>query len=103
MYRFVVIDTNKYTRLVALRDPAGRHHVAHCTSDLPPTACELDGELPSVGFALLIGHEGKAYRLVFSQINCSQRWVQRLLHPEQVVLAPYQLASLPPVAHPSPA
>jgi hypothetical protein len=89
MYRYHVIDTNKSSRLIALRDPVGRCHVAHCTSDMPEIEAALDGDLPAVGFALLIGEAGKAIRLIFSHVNCGELWALGLLHPEH---APAQQA-----------
>jgi hypothetical protein len=42
----------------------------------------MDGHLPAVGFALLIGEGGIPIRLIFSHVNCGQRWALGLLHPE---------------------
>ena len=84
MFTYVVAATDASCRLVALRDPAGRYHVAHCTSDLPGIEQELGGNQPAVGFALLIGTAGKVYRLIFSQINCGQRWALEQLHKGSV-------------------
>ena len=84
MVRYIVADRDPGHRLVALRDADGRHHVAHCTSDLPGIEQELGGNQPAVGFALLIGTAGKVYRLIFSQINCGQRWALEQLHKGSV-------------------
>jgi hypothetical protein len=54
MHSYTVIDVNVSTRLVALRDPVGPYHAAHCTSNLPPVGQELMGSLPERGFMLLI-------------------------------------------------
>jgi hypothetical protein len=80
MYRYFVSGVNESDRLIALRDPDGRHHIAHCTSDLPPVESELHGPPAAVGFALLIGADGKVCRLIFSQINCSARSALRPCH-----------------------
>jgi hypothetical protein len=81
MYVYTVIDVNPNSRLVALRDNHSRYHVAHCTSILPALGDELQGSLPERGFTLLIGLDGGACRVTFSQINCSQTWVFGVLHP----------------------
>ena len=80
MYRFIVVDVVAGSRLVALCDDAGRYHVAHCTSDLPNIRHELIGDLPSMGFALLIDDAGVIFRLIYSQVNCGQRFVFDQLH-----------------------
>jgi hypothetical protein len=82
MYLYTVIDINKYNRLAVLRDPMGQYNVAHCASDLPLIESALDGPLAAVGLALLLGDDGKVFRLIFSQINCSQLRALGMLHPE---------------------
>ena len=81
MYAYTVTDINPNSRLVALRDHRGRYHAAHCTSILPALGEELQGSLPERGFTLLIGSDGGACRVTFSQINCGQNWVSAVLHP----------------------
>jgi hypothetical protein len=90
LHLYTVTDTNATTRSVALRDLGGRHHVAHCNSDLPPLESVLEGASPAVGLALLLGPAGNAHLLNFSQVDCSQQWVLRLLHPDHVALVPCQ-------------
>jgi hypothetical protein len=90
VHLYTVTDTNAITGSVALRDLGGRHHVAHCASDLPPLESELEGASPAVGLALLLGPAGNAHLLNFSQIDCSLQWVRRLLHPDHVAPAPCQ-------------
>jgi hypothetical protein len=88
MYRYLVADTCAATRLVALRDPAGRYHVAHCTSPLPDVQSVLGGFLPSVGSALMRGERGEVVRLTFRQVHCGQRRALELLHADGVPAEP---------------
>ncbi len=73
MHEFIVFDTNTSTRLVALMDEAGRHHVAHCTADLPLVDARLHGAEVAPGFALMLGARGMAYRFIFSHLDCGER------------------------------
>jgi hypothetical protein len=81
MHSYTVIDINSSTRLVALRDPDGRYHAAHCTSGLPLVGQELRGALPERGFTLLIQSDGAVCRMTFSEVNRGQAWVFGVLHP----------------------
>jgi hypothetical protein len=88
MHHYVVIATNRDNRLIVLADSDGHHHVAQCTGDFPDTDFQLSGALPSVGFAVLIGLRGDAYRLIFSLINCSREWALRLVLADRAVRVP---------------
>jgi hypothetical protein len=90
MQRYVVSAANKNTRLVALTDSTGRHHVAQCTSNLPMTESLLSGAVPAVGFALLMGLEGDPYRLIFSHIDCNAQWMLDEVHAAQTTSSTYQ-------------
>jgi hypothetical protein len=70
MHEYIVFDTNTSSRLVALMDQAGRHHVAHCTADLPLVDTRLHGAQAMSGFALMLGPRGAVYRLIFSHLDC---------------------------------
>jgi hypothetical protein len=72
MREYVVFDANPSSRLVALMDDSGRHHVAHCTADLPPVDHKLHGAAAAAGFALLVGAHGVVYRVIFSQVDCGE-------------------------------
>jgi hypothetical protein len=85
MYPYIVVDTNRDNRLVALQDSNGLHHVAYCTSDLPPVNSALSGTLPAVGFAQMAGPGGETCRLILGEVNCSQSRALRLLRPELMV------------------
>jgi hypothetical protein len=80
MYRYTVVDTDASKRLIALRDDAGRYHVACCRSLLPEVDFRLLGDLPALGIALLLDTSGKVYRMVFSRINCDQVAVFDQMH-----------------------
>jgi hypothetical protein len=80
MREYVVLDTNTNSRLVALMDAAGRHHVAHCTAELPPVDGRLHGVESALGFALMLGAKGMVYRLIFSHVNCGERTATEQLH-----------------------
>jgi hypothetical protein len=82
MHRYLVADVSKSNRLVALRDPSGRFHVAHCTSELPAIQAVLDGFSPAIGFALLTGPRGEVVRLIFSHVHCGHSHALALLHAE---------------------
>jgi hypothetical protein len=82
MYRFLVADACAATRLVALRDPAGRYHVAHCTSVMPEVKTVLEGHFPALGFALLTGQRGEVVRLAFTHVCCGQWRAHALLHAD---------------------
>jgi hypothetical protein len=70
---YFVADTDERARLVELRDLVGEFHFAYCISELPRVGAELWGDLPSIGFALMLGPQNQVYRLIFSDINCGQR------------------------------
>jgi hypothetical protein len=76
VYDYTITDINPNSRLVALRDQHGRHHLAHCTSDLPAVGECLSGAQPLRGFGLLIGTDGTVCRMTFSQIHCGAAWVR---------------------------
>jgi hypothetical protein len=82
MYRYLVADTCTVTRLVALRDSAGRYHVAHCTSVLPNVRTVLEGLAPAIGFALLTGLRGEVVRVIFCEVCCGPRRALALLHAD---------------------
>jgi hypothetical protein len=73
MREYVVFDANPSSRLVALMDASGRHHVAHCTADLPPIDHKLHGAAAVPGFALMLGAQGMVYRLIFTQLDCGEQ------------------------------
>jgi hypothetical protein len=73
MREYVVFDANPSSRLVALMDESGRHHVAHCTADLPPIDHKLHGAAAAPGFALMLGAHGLVYRMIFSQLDCGEQ------------------------------
>jgi hypothetical protein len=69
MVRYTVVAIEAGSRLVALRDDAGRYHAARCRSLLPQIDRRLHGDHPALGIALLMDTSGRAYRMMFSQIN----------------------------------
>jgi hypothetical protein len=69
MVRYTVVAIEAGQRLVALRDDAGRYHAAWCRSLLPEIDRRLLGDHPALGIALLMDTSGRAYRMMFSQIN----------------------------------
>jgi hypothetical protein len=75
MVRYVVVDTHRASRLVALRDDSGRHHVAYCRGLLPEMESAFIGDMPALGLALLMDPAGKVCRLVFAQVDCAQSLV----------------------------
>jgi hypothetical protein len=81
VYRYVVVDAVADKLRVALCDDAGRYHLAHCAGDLPDIRHELIGDLPTVGFAVLLDDTGKVFRLSFSHIHCDQHVAFDQLHP----------------------
>ena len=87
MHEYVVSDTNTHSRLVALMDEAGRHHVAHCTAELPPVDGRLHGTPPAAGFALMLGSRGMAYRLIFSHLDCGRQLAGELLRSPRLPVA----------------
>jgi hypothetical protein len=70
---YFVADTDEGARLVELRDGTGEFHFAYCTCELPHVGAELRGNMPSIGFALMLGPQNQVYRLIFSDINCGRR------------------------------
>jgi hypothetical protein len=80
MVRYVVVDTHPDSRLVWLRDDAGRRHVAYCRGILPKLDTAFIGDFPALGLALLMDASGKVCRLVFSQIDCAQSLVSGQVH-----------------------
>jgi hypothetical protein len=70
---YFVADTDGRARLVELRDSTGEFHFAYCTSDLPQVGEELRGNMPTIGFALMLGPQNQVYRMIFSDINCGKR------------------------------
>jgi hypothetical protein len=99
MHSYVVIATDRDNRLVALGDSNGRHHVAHCRSDLPVIDVQLSGALPAVGIALLIGPDGDAYRLIFSRINCTREWALSWVRDDREASVPGQRTQSTPPLH----
>jgi hypothetical protein len=98
MQRYLVSAASKDNRLVALLDSGGRHHLAHCTSDLPAVNTRLSGAAPAVGFALMIGPDDDACRLIFSHINCSLPWALDRVHAVHVP-GRFQRGPGAPLAH----
>jgi hypothetical protein len=80
MVRYVVVDTQGASRLLALRDDAGRYHVAYCKGVLPEIESVFFGDLPELGIALFMDPSGNACRVVFAQIDCAQSEVFDQLH-----------------------
>ena len=80
MHRYLVADVSAANRLVALRDAAGRYHVAHCSSGLPDVQAVLDGPLASMGSAQLTAERGEAVRVIFSHLYRGPREALELLH-----------------------
>lgn len=76
-----VYDTNQAARTIALRDDAGRFHLASITADLPQIGEELEGEAPALGFRVLLAPTGQAFRAIFEHLDCGQRSALRHLHP----------------------
>ena len=82
MHTYNVIDVHRNGRWLALQDHTGACHLAHGTGDLPRLASALQGTRPALGFAVLVDPARAVYRLIFSQIHCSQHVLLDLFHPQ---------------------
>ena len=100
MYRYVVVDTNESSGLVAFRDPAGRHHVGHCLSVLPEIQDTLEGTAPALGFTMLIRPNGVACRVILTDTNCTQQHAFGLLYPLHAVPTSYSACKVARSAQP---
>jgi hypothetical protein len=80
MYNYFVADTNARERHIALRDPAGRFHVARTALPMPLIGDELGGALPGPGFVALHDAQGREHLVTFDLINCGQQAALERLH-----------------------
>jgi hypothetical protein len=80
MIRYVVADTHAPSRRIALRDPAGRLHLASVQYQVPDIGAIFSGSFPRPGFHALTSEAGDVFRVSFEQLNCSQAAVLEQLH-----------------------
>lgn len=73
MHIYRVYDASDSDRQVALRDDAGRHHLARIASGLPPLCERLEGDAPALGLSLLMSSSGDMFRAFFEAIDVVQR------------------------------
>ena len=73
MHIYRVYDASDLARQVALRDDAGRHHLARIASGLPPLSERLEGDAPALGFSLLMSSSGDVFRAFFEAVDVEQR------------------------------
>jgi hypothetical protein len=69
MHSYRVYDVCAQTQKVALRDSSGRQHMARLTAGMPRLWDELQGDMPALGFSLLLTQEGRAFRAIFEVVN----------------------------------
>ncbi len=73
MYLYRVYGACIDIRQIALRDGAGRYHLARIASRLPALWEELEGERPALGFSLLRSCSGELFRAFFESVDQPQR------------------------------
>ena len=72
--RYEVIDHSTIGPEVALRDQAGRFHIAQTATERPLVGTELTGAQAKPGFdTLLSTRTGQMYRVIFDLVDCSRR------------------------------
>jgi hypothetical protein len=74
MFKYRVFDSQTEGGRVALRDAAGRIHVARALSEPPLVGTVLAGTRPHLGYGLLFSVEsGEMFRLLFETIDCGRK------------------------------
>jgi hypothetical protein len=78
---YQVHDASHDGRAIALRDSAGKFHVARTTSGVPLIGANLHGARAGVGFGILDGGaSGHVFRVIFEMINCKAEAISPRLH-----------------------
>ena len=82
MISYEVFDHSPIGREVALRDQAGRFHIARTAIERPLVSTELSGAQPKPGFGTLLATPtGQMYRVIFELVDCSLESIFDRLHP----------------------
>jgi hypothetical protein len=82
MHNYRVYDVCAQARTVALRDASGRQHLARITSGMPRLWDELQGDMPALGFSLLLTQTGRVFRAIFEVVNVPRGFTLDIRQPE---------------------
>lgn len=82
MPSYLVYDANRAAKTIALRDEAGRYHLASITAKLPLIGEELEGEPPALGFRALMDPNGQTFWALFEHVDCGARSALQKLHSQ---------------------